>query len=108
MDFGDFFDVFYEEVEAFFDESIYLEEVRRYQYGYSILDVELRPIVGLNRRLFAIVAVIALLNGKLPATVTSSTTDAIEHLVPLLLFLVLLHGEDVVEKPLENDCVTMN
>lgn len=45
------------------------------------------------------------MNRELPATAASNT---VKDLVALLLLLVLLHGEDVVEEPLEDDGVTVD
>ena len=105
---GYLLNVLHKEVEALLDEPVDLQEVSRDEDCHCVLDVELGSVVLLDCRLFGVVAIVALLDGKLPAAVATSTTDAVQNLVALLLLLVLLHGEDVVEKPLKDDGVTVD
>lgn len=98
--------MFYEEVETLFDQSVNFQEVCRDQDGHCIFDIELRTVVLLNSRLF-IVAIVTFLHSKLPSTIATSA-DAIENLVSLLLFFILFHRKNVVEEPLEDDCITVD
>ena len=105
LHFGDFFDVLDEEVQALLHESIDLQEVSGDQDGHSVLNVKLWSVVLLDGRLFVVAIGFTFLNCQLPP---AAATDAVQDLVTLLLLLELLHGEDVVEQPLENDCVAVD
>lgn len=105
LDFGNLFDVLHKEVKTLLNQSVDLQEVRRNQDGHCIFDVKFWTIVLLNSTLLIGAIGLTFLNCKLP---TASPSDAVQHLVALLFLLELLHGENVVEQPLENNRVTVD
>lgn len=104
LDPADFFDVLPDEVEALLDKPVDLEELGWNQDRDCVLDVQLGPAVLHDGRVGEVLLVVLL--GLVPADAVSN--GSIEFVLFSLLLLVLLHREDVVEQPLENDGVAVD
>ena len=106
-----------DEIEALANQPIYFEKLGRDQDGHRVLDVKLWPSVLHDRRVrevafLAVLGAVAFLVVPLVSTLPSRRNAVANCTLKLflisLLLLVLLHGEDVVEEPLEDDSVAVD
>ena len=117
LDSGNLLDVLADEIEALANQPIYFEKLGRDEDGDRVLDVELWPSVLHDRRVrevvfLAVLRAVAFLVVRLVSTLPSRRNAVANCTLKLflisLLLLVLLHGEDVVEEPLEDDSVAVD
>lgn len=94
-----------DEIEALTHEAVDLEELRGDENGDCVLDVKLWAAVLHDSRVGKVVLFVVILAGPVVDRVTNSS---IEFVLFSVLLLILLHREDVVEQPFEDNCIAVD